>query len=160
MGAGKSTVGRALAERSGVVFHDLDSRIEAVAGRSIAAIFADEGESTFRKREADVLRELGADREFVMATGGGLPVDPANRVWIRRRGFVIWLDTPFELAMERIEGDERRPLLGPIEEARRLFERRRPAYEECDLRLPVEAGTTVDEVVDRVLEALRNRDLD
>ena len=136
-GTGKSTVGRLVAGRLGWDFVDCDERIEAVAGRSIAAIFAAEGEAGFRDRESAVLRELASRERIVLATGGGAVLRPANRALLRDAGFVVWLTAQPETIWNRLQGDasttSRRPNLtaaGGINEVRELLAAREPFYRE------------------------------
>src|SRR5512144_1214765 len=94
MGAGKSSVARALGRRLGWRVEDVDELIEARERRSIAAVFAQEGEPYFRAAEREVVRQLAGERQVVVATGGGTFADPENRVLIREDGATIWLDVP------------------------------------------------------------------
>lgn len=137
-GTGKSTVGRALAARLGWAFADADERIEAAAGKSIADIFAAEGEAGFRDREAAVLAELAALKQHVVATGGGAVLRPANRDLLRNSGFVAWLTASPEAAFARLQADPttaaRRPNLTPaggLEEVRSILTAREPHYRAC-----------------------------
>src|SRR5436190_2452428 len=91
MGSGKTTVGRALAKRLGKRFIDSDHEIEARTGASIPWIFEIEGEASFRRREAEVIRDLTAQTGIVLATGGGAVLDPASRAYLQQRGRVIYL---------------------------------------------------------------------
>lgn len=136
-GSGKTTVGRLIAERLGWDFADADEHIEAAAGRSIAAIFASEGEAEFREREAAVLGQLCRQPRLVAATGGGAILRPANRELLRAAGFVVWLRVSPEIAWARLQADPttaaRRPNLtttGGIEEVRALIAARESLYRE------------------------------
>ena len=102
-GSGKSTVGREVAGRLGVPFVDLDEEIERRSGSSVSAIFASEGEAAFRAMEA---RELvGASRHdpSVVACGGGVVLEPANRIALRNTGTCVYLDVPIEVLQARVE---------------------------------------------------------
>src|SRR5262245_19776899 len=92
MGAGKSTVGRHLADLLRMRFRDLDHEIEAHAGAAVGLIFELEGEAGFRKRESALLLELTARNGLVLATGGGAVLSADNRRTLHERGYVIWLD--------------------------------------------------------------------
>ena len=136
-GSGKSAVGRRLAARHDAAFIDLDAEIESAAGRSVAAIFADEGEPGFRARERDAVRALGgpsAERGLtrVIATGGGAPVDIRNRWRLYRGRTVVWLDgTPEALAGRLRRSPNPRPLVAgpdPVGTIRRLSADRERFY--------------------------------
>lgn len=138
MGAGKSALGRRLAERFGLRFVDLDRAIEAEAGKSIPTLFADEGEAGFRARERQMLASLLAGEEQVIATGGGAVLDAGSRAQMRARGYVVHLDVSIETQLQRLARDRQRPLIaGPDREAvlRRLAAERAALYAEvADLR--------------------------
>lgn len=134
-GSGKTTVGRLLADRLGWDFADADDHVEAAAGRSIADIFATEGEPGFRDREAAALVELCRRPRLVLATGGGAVLRPANRDLLRAAGFVVWLRATPETSWARLQVDPttaaRRPNLtavGGIAEVRALASAREPLY--------------------------------
>lgn len=147
-GAGKSTVGPALAERLGWEFVDSDREIERRDGRAITDIFAAEGEAAFRSREVAVLDELSRRERLVIATGGGAPTTTGGRDAIGR-GFSAWLDVSPAVAAARLQsqpGSEERPLLAGNAEARLagLLAARRHLYERADLRVNVDAGSPED----------------
>lgn len=128
MGAGKSTVGRLLAEQLNLSFIDTDAEIESRAGRSIAEIFADDGEPEFRRLEKEfVLRALGG-KNAVIALGGGAVEDESIRAQLGN-ATVIHLELPTWEALERIGEDENRPMLD-LEDPFALQARRRPLYAE------------------------------
>ena len=111
MGAGKTSIGRRLAERFALAFVDADREIEAQAGASIATIFECEGEPGFRARERTTLARLLADEAQVIATGGGAVLDPGNRTLLRTRGFVVHLQVSIDGQLQRLSRDRVRPLL-------------------------------------------------
>ncbi|HEY6893040.1 MAG TPA: shikimate kinase [Rhodanobacteraceae bacterium] len=144
MGAGKTTVGRHVAELLGLPFHDLDHEIEAHTGAAISLVFDLEGEEGFRRRETSTLAEIAARSGIVLSTGGGAVLAEANRRVIRERGFVIWLDATIEAQLARLARDRNRPLLKAPDRRARLEElaaARNPLYAEiADLRI-ASAGT-------------------
>lgn len=155
MGSGKSTVGRLLAASSGLPFVDLDRIIEEASGQDVPALFRDLGELGFRRLEASALRATEAFDEVVIATGGGVPLDPANRSWMREHGTIVWLDVPAAKLVERLVGtaDERPVFTGP-EEAATLLAVRRPAYEDCDVRVDLTGEEGPEEIVERLRRML------
>lgn len=131
MGAGKTTVGRALALRLGATFYDSDHEIEQRTGVDITYIFEKEGEAGFRKREAQVLDELSAQRGVVVATGGGAILDTDSRARLKARGFVVFLHASLEQQLKRTRRGDHRPLLKAgdrRETLERLFAIREPLY--------------------------------
>jgi shikimate kinase len=111
MGAGKSTVGRQLSKALRKRFIDSDKTIEERTGASISLIFDVEGEGGFRRREKAIIDELTALTEIVLATGGGAVLDESNRANLMSRGFVVYLQAPVDLLVERTSRDRSRPLL-------------------------------------------------
>lgn len=150
MGAGKSTVARALARRVGWRAEDIDARIEGRERRSVSAIFADRGEAYFRQVERAVLRDLLPDRHVVVATGGGTFVDADNRATMLADGAVAWLDVPLARVIERVPPDGRRPLAADRTQMEQLFLRRQLAYAQAHVR--IDGARPVEEVVERLLE--------
>ena len=137
MGAGKSTVGRALAARLSWGFEDTDTLVERAEGCAVEAIFHTSGEGRFREAEWDALRSLGGRKQIVVATGGGLFLGVAQRAFVRSQGVSCWLDAPLALVSARIGDGTSRPAW-PIDDAlsrRAFFERRRVAYALADLRI-------------------------
>lgn len=153
MGAGKTTVARAIGERLGWRVEDVDALIEARERESIADIFAHRGEPYFRAVERDVLYSLVPLRYTVVATGGGTFVDPENRAVIQQDGASIWLDVSFSLVVDRIPPDGRRPLATDRQALQQLYEARRAAYQLAHLRLDA-SRAPVGELVERILEWL------
>ena len=111
MGAGKTTIGRYLADMLGWRFVDSDHEIELRTGASIPWIFDKEGEDGFRRREAQTILELTAEQNLVMATGGGVVLNPENRRLLHETGWVVYLNVPPMLLYERTRHDRNRPLL-------------------------------------------------
>lgn len=159
-GTGKTTVGRALAERLGWEFRDADAELEAGAEMTIAEIFVAEGEPGFRDRESRTLAELSAGANRVIATGGGVILRPQNREILRASGFVAWLTASPEVLWERINADTttaaRRPNLtasGGLDEVVRLLAIREPLYREvADGVVPTE-GKSPEAVAADILQA-------
>jgi shikimate kinase len=132
MGAGKTTIGRLLANALGVKFYDSDKEIEHRTGVGIPMIFEFEGEAGFRKREAEVLDDLTAIHPIVLATGGGSVLLPENRQVLQARGFVVYLQCPVDKQLERTHKDVNRPLLRTENPRARLDELQReraPLYQ-------------------------------
>ncbi|MES2319749.1 MAG: bifunctional shikimate kinase/3-dehydroquinate synthase AroKB [Pseudomonadota bacterium] len=133
MGAGKTTIGRILARKLGLRFIDSDHEIEARTGASIPWIFEIEGEASFRRREAEVIRDLTAQDGIVLATGGGAVLDPESRAYLKQRGRVIYLRANVSSIMLRTSHDKNRPLLQTADPRRKLDEltaQREPLYRE------------------------------
>lgn len=133
MGAGKTTIGRILARKLGKRFVDSDHEIEARTGASIPWIFEIEGEASFRRREAEVIRDLTMQRGIVMATGGGAVMNPDNRAFLMERGTVIYLRANVNSIMTRTSHDKNRPLLQTADPRKKIEElsiQREPLYME------------------------------
>lgn len=133
MGAGKTTVGRHLAEILGREFVDSDHEIERKTGASIPWIFEKEGEQGFRFRETTVIDELTQRQDIVLATGGGAVTQGLNRRFLHERGVVVYLYTPVEIQLLRTAKDKNRPLLqvdNPEQKLRDLLSLRDPLYRE------------------------------
>jgi shikimate kinase len=136
MGAGKSTVGRRLADRLGVGFVDADHEIEQAAGKSIPEIFQDHGEAYFREGERKVIARLLGTGPQVLATGGGAFMNEETRRNIRASGVSIWLRADLPLLMKRVKRRSNRPLLrteDPEAAMRKLMDLRYPVYAEADI---------------------------
>lgn len=150
MGAGKSTVARALGRRLGWRAEDIDDLIEARERRSVATIFAQSGEAYFRQVERQVVADLAGTREVVVATGGGTFVDADNRTTMLAAGAVAWLDLPLAKVIERVPQDGRRPLAADRAQLEQLYLRRQAAYQLAHVR--IDATRPLHEVVERLLE--------
>jgi shikimate kinase len=153
MGAGKTTLAHALARRLGWRAEDVDTLIEARERRSVAEIFAREGEPHFRAVERQVIYSLLPQRHTVVATGGGTFVDPENRVAINADGVSVWIDVPFDELLSRIPPDGRRPLANDLTQMTRLYEARRLAYQQAHIKLDA-ARSRPEELIEQLLDRL------
>jgi len=157
MGAGKSAVGRQLARLLHLEFLDSDEEIESRTGVDIPFIFEKEGEAGFRKREAKVIEDLSQQDGVVLATGGGVVMDPQNRNHLGARGFVIYLHTSVDQQLARTRKGRDRPLLDnddPRAVLDALMEIRDPLYREiADLTVETD-GRKVRAVANEILERL------
>lgn len=159
MGAGKSSVGRALAELSGREFVDTDLLLQHRFGRPVHQIFDLYGEEAFRGHETSVLKGL-APCPVVLATGGGIVAREANWSELNRLGLTVFLDAPADTIIRRLESSKKkRPLLlndAWPDRVRTLLDQRRPYYERADIRVAVDSEQ-VTEVAARVLRAIQER---
>ena len=159
MGAGKSSIGRRLANRLCVPFVDADIEIEKAAGMSISEMFSTHGEPYFRAGEMRVIARLLESGPQVLATGGGAFMNAETRAAVRAKGISVWLRATLEVLNRRIKRRGDRPLLkntDPADTLRRLIDERYPVYAEADLT--VESRDVPHEtIVDEILEALRGR---
>jgi len=153
MGAGKTSVGRRLAEKLRIPFVDADHEIESAAGKTIAEIFADHGEPYFREGERRVLARLLGDGAKVLATGGGAFMNDETRDRIRERGVSVWLKADLPLLMKRVMKRQDRPLLrndDPEAVMRNLIDQRYPVYRQADVIVDsrdVQHGQMVNDVI-------------
>ena len=134
MGAGKSTIGRHLAELLNKDFRDSDQEIEKRTGASIPLIFEIEGEAGFRTRESSILDDLTRLSNMVLATGGGVVLSADNRKILRERGVVVYLHAPLETLLQRTRRDRHRPLLQTADRRRTLediLKAREPVYRQA-----------------------------
>jgi shikimate kinase/3-dehydroquinate synthase len=157
MGAGKTTIGRLLARRLDMTFIDSDHEIEARTGASIPWIFEIEGEASFRKREADVIRDLTAQKGIVLATGGGAVLNPESRALLAERGTVLYLRASVSSILQRTAHDRNRPLLQTADPRRKLEDltsQREPLYREI-ADLVIDTGRpNVQSMVQTILDQL------
>lgn len=143
MGAGKTKIGRRLAARLELPFHDSDVEIETAAGESIEEIFRNRGEAVFRDGEHRVIKRLLDQPVHVLATGGGSFMDPDTRAAIAGRGVSVWLRAPLDVLVARVLRRNNRPLLqgrDPRTVLAELIEKRYPIYAEADLTVDSAAG--------------------
>ena len=154
MGAGKTTIGKALAERLSWDFIDTDAEIEKEQGRKISEIFETEGEQAFRDMETRLLKKLEkSEEQFVLSIGGGMPVREENRELLRKIGTVVYLKATKEELVRRLSGDTNRPLLqgGAMEEkVAALMAAREHIYLETAHREVVTDGKSVEELVKEI----------
>lgn len=153
MGAGKSSAARALGKRLDWKVEDIDARIERAERRDIPAIFRDSGEPYFRARERETLIDLLPQRGAVIASGGGTFADASNRELMLRDGGVVWLDAPFEVILQRVPRDGRRPLATDRLGMEQLYNQRLAAYRQAHLRVDAGRGS-VEELVEQIVEWL------
>jgi shikimate kinase len=153
MGAGKTSVARALARRLDWKTEDIDERIERRERRDIPSIFRQQGEPYFRALEREELIALLPQRGTVVATGGGTVVDAGNRELMLRDGAVVWLDVPFSTILDRVPLDGRRPLAADRLEMEQLYNQRLMAYRHAHLRVDAGRGS-VEALVDQIVEWL------
>ncbi|MEX0330500.1 MAG: shikimate kinase [Puniceicoccaceae bacterium] len=149
MGVGKSAVGRALARSLRMSFIDSDWAIEQTAGRSIAEIFADEGETAFRSMEREFIESGHPDEGTIVACGGGLPIQPGMSELLKEKGLVVCLFARPETILKRTIGNPKRPLLNvddPEGRIRSLMAERDPVYMAAGIGISTE-GRTIPDIV-------------
>jgi shikimate kinase len=154
MGSGKSTIGRALAERLGWAFADIDEDIERQQGVLIGEIFERQGEPEFRRIERDAIAarvsKVRASRPTVLALGGGAFAVPGNAELLRANGVTIWLDCPIQRIKERIASQNHRPLARDPVAFEELYEARRQSYAKADYRVAIHSddpAAAVEEIL-------------
>jgi shikimate kinase len=156
MGAGKTTVGRRLANRLGRRFIDSDAEVEKAAGMSIEEIFRLHGEPDFRAGEAKVIARLLREDSIVLGTGGGAFINAETRALVKAAALSVWIKADFDLLFARVSRRPNRPLLktpNPRETLRTLIEHRYPIYAEADVTV-LSRDVPQDQVAGEVIEAL------
>jgi shikimate kinase len=136
MGTGKSAVGRIVADALQFEFVDTDALIEAQSGRTITEIFAEAGEPVFRQLEEQVVAQLASRHKLVIATGGGLIMNPNNLTALKTHALVVCLWASAETIWERVRSQAHRPLLqtpNPLAKVKELLEQRGPTYRKADV---------------------------
>jgi 3-dehydroquinate synthase len=163
MGAGKTTVGRRLANKLGRRFIDSDEEIENAAGMTIDDIFKTHGEADFRSGEVRVIARLLRDPDIVLGTGGGAFINPETRALVKSDAVSVWIKADFELLFSRVSRRSNRPLLktaNPRETLRQLIETRYPTYAEADVTIvsqDVPQDVVANEIIDALLAFLGSR---
>jgi shikimate kinase len=156
MGAGKTSIGRRLADRMGLPFVDADTEIERAAGKSISDIFADHGEAHFRDGERRVIARLLEDGPQILATGGGAFINAETRAAIKAKAISVWLRADLDVLVKRVGKRGGRPLLenrDPVEVLQKLIDTRYPIYAEADIVVE-SLDVQHTQMVNAVLEAL------
>lgn len=167
MGAGKSVIGRKLAQKLDVSFLDLDDKIEERVGQSIPEIFEDSGESTFRVAERRALLEVIRTFEGVISLGGGSLQNQHMVDHVKLNGLLIFVETPISVIFDRILEDNNRPLLLDAQgnpksekqlkdELKALYEERLPLYEQAVIKIKNEGKKSVEDIVEKLLKKIRN----
>jgi shikimate kinase len=153
-GSGKTVVGRELAGRLGVPFIDLDTDIERETGKPVTEIFREQGEASFRAMEAAALVKASTEDPSVVSCGGGVVLEPANRITLRNTGTAVYLDVPLDVLRERVRPAEDRPLIREEGDLERLLAAREPLYREFAAHV-VDASGPPGEVAEAIVEELR-----
>ena len=156
MGAGKTTVGRILAQKLGYIYIDADMLIEERAGRTITEIFSEKGEEYFRDLETETLKSLSDKEKQVIATGGGAVMSEENRNLMESGGVTVYLKAPAHVIWDRVKDSKSRPLLqveDPFGTIEKLLEKRIPAYERADLTVDTES-LSAEEVASEIIGKL------
>jgi len=159
MGAGKSSIGRRLANALNAPFFDADDEIEKAAGMTIAEIFEHHGEPHFRDGERKVIARLMSEGPCVLATGGGAFVNNETRALLNERAVTVWLRADLDVLVERTARKKTRPLLmtgDPRKILANLIEVRTPFYRQAHYTVDSFGGEAHEAVVDRILETLKD----
>jgi shikimate kinase len=159
MGTGKTAAGRVLAERLGKEFIELDALIEKMAGRGIAEIFREEGETRFRELEIEATKEIAGRQNAVIACGGGIVLNKINTDRLKKGCIIVYLTALPEVILKRVAGDKNeRPLLAVPDRAaqiREMMRLRQPLYEQAaDIKIAT-SGLSVDKVAEKIIKKLR-----
>lgn len=156
MGSGKTTVSQELAGKLQVAVYDTDQEIIKIAGKTINDIFANDGEEVFRGLESEVLYSM-PEKDAIVATGGGIIGSEKNRIFLKEKKNVVFLNADFHIIMERLKDDDTRPLLSRdnIEAAERLYKNRYRLYQETS-NIEIEtAGKSVSMIVHEIIQRMK-----
>jgi shikimate kinase len=157
MGSGKTTIGRALSEKLGIPVIDTDEMIEKKAGKTIPAIFADEGEECFRKYEQEILKQLPTN-DVIITTGGGMVISKENLSWMKKHGNVIFLSCSLDIIFQRLQSDTNRPLFSQNKEKmKELYEKRLPYYLEAAFTIDT-SHKSVEEIVEDIVRMIKKQE--
>ena len=162
MGAGKTTIGRVLAQKLNLSFIDSDHEIELHTGVDIPLIFEKEGEAGFRKRESEIIDELTQRRNIVLATGGGAILAKENRQHLISRGLVIYLRADIKHLIKRTRKDKNRPLLqgpNPEQKLREIMQQREPLYTDAADHIIDTGQYSVQAIVNKVIELQKKQNV-
>lgn len=157
MGAGKTAVGKAIAQILEVPFLDSDSEIERAADRTIAEIFERDGEAFFRSKETQVIKRLLEDERCILSTGGGAFMSADNREMIAAQGVAVWLNADLDILWQRVRHKNTRPLLqtpNPLETLKSLAEAREPIYSKAGIIVDAEPALSIEKMAQKVVDAL------
>lgn len=157
MGSGKTTIGRQLATHLHMQFYDADREIEKKTGVDIALIFEIEGEESFRRREVKIIEELACRDNIILATGGGVVIDAQNRAFLKKHGYIVYLESSPEKLFERTAKDKKRPLLNTEDRMvtiRELLEKRSPLYEEIADLIICTNNSPIKQIVNKISQQL------
>lgn len=159
MGAGKSAVGKKLAERLGLQVIDTDDVIEEESGMKISDIFSEFGEDHFRKLERMAVERLSTFDNHIIITGGGVVLNKENIENLRKNGIIVYLHAAPEVLYERVKSETHRPLLqvdNPVKKIKELFEHRAQFYADNDIEVDT-SNLTVDEVAEKIIKAVKEQ---
>lgn len=157
MGAGKTSIGKLVAQKFGVKFVDSDHEIEKAANMSVTEIFARDGEQFFRAKESQILERLLQREPCILSTGGGAYISEVNRAMISEYGVAVWLKADIDLLWSRIHQKKTRPLLSvenPYQTLSDLYKKRSPIYAKAEIIVESEQNLGVEEMVKKVIEIL------
>lgn len=158
MATGKSAVGRNLARKLHRRFVDLDALIEKAEGRKVREIFAEKGESYFRRLEKQTLEQILSQQGQIIATGGGIILDEGNLTLLRQKSLLIGLTASTDVLVSRVGKNSKRPLLKGVDVRARieeLLQQRQSRYAQADVSIDT-SGLTINQVVEKILDIIRS----